>query len=158
EAVLREAFAARPVVGLAFELADTLILQGKIEGKGQAAEIMAVLRGAGLGDTLVRFLEAEALFQQKKWRAARGGVATARGVLTLAPDLGLRLNLMLAECYGRLGDDEQRLEALHRAGAGDQGADLARAKEVRALLEAGKLDQAITALSRLAIGGGNPQW
>jgi tetratricopeptide (TPR) repeat protein len=158
EAVLREAFAARPLVGLAFELADTLILQGKIEGKGQAAEFMALLRGAGLGDTLVCFLEAEVLFQQKKWKAARDELETARAVLTSAPDLGLRLNLMLAECYGRLGDDEQRLEALHRAGAGDQGADLARAEEVRALLETGKLDQAITALSRLAIGGSNPQW
>src|SRR5262249_35880830 len=64
EAVLRRAFAARPFSALAFELAEVLILQGKIDGKDQARDYLVLLQKAGLGDTLVRFLEAEILFRQ----------------------------------------------------------------------------------------------
>ena len=64
------AFQANPSIELAFVLAETLILQGKIEGKDEAAGYIALLQNAGLGDTLVRFLEAEILFQQKKWTEA----------------------------------------------------------------------------------------
>ena len=59
EAVLRQAYQANPALDLAFELAEILILQDKIEGKDQAGDYIARLRNAGLGDTLVRFLEAE---------------------------------------------------------------------------------------------------
>ena len=158
EAVLRRAFEATPLAGLAFELADTLILRGKFDGRGGAGEVMSLLRSAGFGDTLVRFLEAEALFQQKKWKEAIAELETARAVLASAPDLTLRINLMLAECHGRLGADEQRLEALRRAAQGDRGTELARLELVRALAESGRLDQAISTLSPLAITGANPVW
>ena len=86
-AVLRRAFAARPVAGLAFELADTLVLQGKIEGKDGADELMDLLRRTGFGDTLVRFLEAESLVQKSKAREHKWTDAIA-GSRRLVPSWG----------------------------------------------------------------------
>ncbi len=57
----------------------------------------------GLGDTYVPYLEAEILFQQKKWAEAIPKIEMARAVLRAAPQLAAQLNLMLAECYGRVG-------------------------------------------------------
>ena len=158
EAILRGAFEARPAVGMAFELADVLILEGKIEGSDGAEELIGKLRRAGLGDTLVRFLEAEILYQGKKWKEAIDALETARAVVTSAPELTLRINLMLADCHGRLGDDEKRLEVLRRAAEGRQGEDVARMELVRVLARSGQLDRAITTLSPLAVAGTNPQW
>ncbi len=160
EAVLRRAFEARPVGVLAFELADNLIAQDKkIDGKDGAADLIARLRAAGLGDTLVRFLEAEILFRQKdKLTEAIAELESARAVLGAAPELIQRINLMLAECHRRLGHDEQRLEALRRAAEGEQGADEARLVLTRELAQSGRLDQAISVLSPLAMTGRNPEW
>ena len=65
---------------------------------------------------------------------------------------------MLAECHGRLGSDEQRLEVLQRAAEGEQGRTTARLELVRALAQSGQLDQAIETLSPMAIAGSNPEW
>ena len=64
EAVLRRADRVNASVDLAFELAEVLIFQGKIEGDDQAEGYLARLRDAGFGETLVRFLEAEILVQE----------------------------------------------------------------------------------------------
>ncbi len=66
EAVLRQAYQANPSLDLAFVLAETLIVQDKIDGKDQAADYIALLRNAGLGDTLVRYLEAEILVPARR--------------------------------------------------------------------------------------------
>ena len=147
---MRQAYQANPSLDLAFDLAETLILQDKIEGKDQAADYIARLRNAGLGDTLVRYLEAEILFQQKKWAEAIPRIEMARAVLGADPQLTVQLNLMLAECYGRVGDDEQRLDALRQAAEGDQGPESARIELAQALARSGKLDQAVTILLPLA--------
>jgi tetratricopeptide (TPR) repeat protein len=158
EAVLRRSYEAKPIIGLAFELADVLILRGKVEGKDGAAALMNRLRAAGVGDTLVRFLDVEVLFQGKKWTEAIAELETVRAVLGSAPELTLRINLMLAECHRRLGADEQRLEVLRRAAEDRRGAETARIELVRALAQSGQLDQAISTLSPLAIAGTNPEW
>ncbi len=158
EVVLRRSFAARPVVGLAFHLADTLIRQGKIEGKDGAAEMVALLRRPGPGETLVRFLEAEVLLERKQWAEAIAELETARAVVVNVPELTLRINLMLAECHGRLGSEEQQLVALHRAADGKQGAEMARLEMVRLLAHSGRFDQAISFLAPMAIAGSNPEW
>ena len=156
--MLRQAFQARPLAGLAFELADTLILQGKFEGKEGAGHLMALLRRAGLGDTLVRFLEAEVLVRRKRWAEAIDELETARAILASAPDLSLRINLMLAECHGRMGSDDRRLDALRRAADGTHGGEAARLELVRALAESGRLDQAISVLAPMAVAGNNSEW
>jgi cellulose synthase operon protein C len=156
EAVLRQAFQAHPLVGLAFVLAETLINQGKIDGKDEARVYIALLQNAGLGDTLGRFLEAEVLFQQKKWAEAIFRIGLARSVLASDPQLTGQLNLMLAECYSRTGDEEQRLDALRQAAEGDRGPESARIELVQALARSGKLEQAVTIL--LPIADRRPEW
>jgi cellulose synthase operon protein C len=150
EAVLRQADQAHPSLDLAFELAETLISQNKIDGKDQAAGYIARLRAAGLGDTLVRYLEAQILYQSKKWAEATPKIEMARAVLNSNPRVAIPLSLMLAECYRHVGTDEQRLNALKQAAEGDRAPDSARIEFARALVRAGKLDQAVIVLVPLA--------
>ncbi len=152
ESVLRQADQANPSVNLAFELAETLIAQNKIDGKDQAAGYIARLRDAGVGDTLVRYLEARILYQRKQWAEAIPKLETARAVLRSLPRLAVPLNLMLVECYRRVGADEQRLDALREAAEGDRAPESTRIEFGRALARAGKLDEAVAVLSPLAEG------
>jgi len=156
EAVLQQSLEANPSHTLTFILAENLIRQDKIEGKDQAALYLARLRNAGLGDTLVRFLEAEILCQRQNWAEAIPKIEMARAVLAAGPQLTVQLELMLAECYDRVGDEEQRLAALRRAAAGDQGPESARIELAQTLARAGKLDQAVTILQPLAVR--KPEW
>jgi len=150
ESVLRQSFEANPSVYLAFELAENLIIQGKIEGKDRAARYIAYLRARGLGDTGVRYLEARILFQQQKWAEAIPKLEMARAVLKSDSALSSRLNLMLADCYKRLGSDEQQLDALRQAAEGENGPEMARLELARALARSGKLDEALEILLPLA--------
>ncbi len=152
EAVLRQAYEANPVLTLAFELADNLILQNKIEGKDQANDYIALLRNTGLGDAYVRFLDAEILFQQKEkdWAEVIPKIEKTRAVLRADPRLSARLNLMLAECYDRVGSAEQRLDALRQVADGDWGAGAARVAYAGELARSGKLDPALAILLPLA--------
>ena len=150
ESVLRRADQANPSVDLAFELAETLIAQNKIDDKDQAAGYIARLRDAGVGDTLVRYLEAQILYQRKQWAEAIPRIEAARTVLRSVPRLATPLNLMLVECYSRVGSDEQRLNALRQAAEGDRALESTRIEFGRALARAGKLDEAVAVLSPLA--------
>ena len=155
EAVLRQASQANPSLLLDFVLAENLILQDKIEGSGEAGEYIARLRNAGLSETLGRFLEARMLFQRKQWSEAIPKLEMASTVLRSDPQLTVSLDLMLAECYGRLGEEEKRLDALRRAAEGGQNTDFARIKLTQALVRSGKLDQAVTTLLPFTVR--NPQ-
>ena len=150
EGVLREADQAKPSLDLAFILADTLIGLDKIEGDDQAATYMARLRNAGLGDTLVRFLEIKILVRQKKWVEAIPRIEIARAILKADPQLAAKLNIMLAECYSHVGSVEQRLDALRQAAKGASAPEAARIEFAQALARSGKLDQALAILSPLA--------
>ena len=155
ESVLRQADQANPSVDLAFELAATLIAQNKIDGKDQAADYiarLARLRDAGVGDTLVRYLEVQILYQRKQWAEAIPRIEAARTVLRSVPRLAAPLNLMLVECYSRVGADEQRLDALRQAAEGGRALESTRIEFGRALARAGKLDEAVAVLSPLAEG------
>ena len=150
ESVLRQADQANPSLDLAFVLAENLIAQNKIDGKDQAAGYIARLRDAGLGETLVRYLEAQILYQRKQWAEAIPRLEAARTVLRSVPRLAGPLNLMLVECYSRVGADEQRLDALRQAAEGDRALESTRIEFGRALARAGKLDEAVAVLSPLA--------
>ncbi len=156
EAVLRRAFQANPVAPLAFELAENLVLQGKIDGKDGANESIAHLRRFGLGNTLVPFLEAEILLRRKAWSEAARRFEMARVVLSTSHELSNRIDLMLAECHGHLGAEEQRLDDLRRAVDGDRNAEGARVEFARALARAGQFDQAVTVL--LPVADRRPEW
>ena len=155
ESVLRQADQANPSLDLAFELAETLIAQNKIDDKDQAAGYIARLRDAGLGDTCVRYLEAQILYRRKQWAEAIPRLETARAVLKSLPQLALPLNLMLAECYSQVGSDEQRMDALRQSAEGDWAPQSTRIEFGQALARSGKLDQALTTLIPLA--GSKPE-
>jgi tetratricopeptide (TPR) repeat protein/predicted TPR repeat methyltransferase len=150
EEILRRADQARPSLDLAFARADNLIRQGKITSKDQADDTMTRLRKAGLGETLVRYLEAEILVRQQHWGEAIPQLEIARAILRADHRLTAGLNLMLAECYSRRGSAEQRLDALQQAAAGDEAPDSARIEFARALARSGQLDKALTILAPLA--------
>jgi len=185
EAVLRRALQANPVTVLAFALAENLIKQGKIEGKDGAAFYVSLLRTtlrtADLTDvkavnyleSSVRYLESEMLYgdaersvrqdtksdlQRRKWADAINKIEMARGLSDpdASPQLLVQLNLMLAECHRRMGDEEQRLDALRRAAEIDQGPDAARKDLAEALASSGKLEQAVAILLPLAVR--KPEW
>ncbi|MGO9923929.1 MAG: tetratricopeptide repeat protein, partial [Isosphaeraceae bacterium] len=183
EDVLRQALKANPVTSLAFELAQNLILQGKIEGKDGAAEYVVhlrkALRAAGLQDvdtvtrleTAIRYLEAEIGYfdaersvrqaleidlQRQKWRDAKQKIEMARALSGSDPHLLVQLDLMLADCHARMGDEEQRLDALRRAAEVEQGPDSARKDLADALARSGRLDQAVTILLPITVR--KPEW
>jgi cellulose synthase operon protein C len=156
EAVLRQAFQANPSLDLSFYLAENLILQDKIEGKDGAESFIALLQKAGLGDTLVRYLDAEMLFQRKKWKEAIPALEMARAVLRSDSQLIVQLDLMMAECHRRGGDEERRLDALRQAAEGDHGPESTRVEFAQALVRSGKLDQAVTIL--LPLADRRPEW
>ena len=156
EAVLRRAYQAVPSNELAFYLAENLISQGKLEGKDQAAGFIGLLQNAGFGDSLVRFLEAQAVFQQKNWKEAIPRLRQPGRSGKPIPKLIVQLDLMLAECYGRAGDEEQRLEALRRAAEGGRRPESARVGLAQALARSGKLDQAAATL--LPLVEQRPEW
>jgi tetratricopeptide (TPR) repeat protein len=158
EAVLRRAHHATPSVELTFLLAENLICQDKVDGQGQAAEYITRLRDAGLGldQTLIRYLEARILFQRKQWAEAIPKIEAARLNLRSSPQLTVALDLMLAECHGHMGSDEQRLATLRQVAKDGVAPESARIELVRALAFAGRLDQAAAAL--LPLAERRPEW
>ncbi len=149
EAILRQAFSSNPAVSLAFELAENLILQDKIEGKDQALDYTVLLRNAGLGDTLVMYLEAEILLRRQRWSEAIPRIKLARAALVSERRLTVKLDLMLAECYGNLGCDDQRLHVLAKVAEADQSLASVRIELAQALGRTGEFDKAIATLSPL---------
>ena len=157
EKVLRKANSANPSVAVIFTFAETLIVQGKIDGKDQAGDFIARLRNLGVGDSYAPYLEAEILFQQKKWAEAIPKIEKTRAVLRTDQGLTIQLNLMLAECYDRVGCTEKRLEALRRVADRDRGPESARIALAEALARTGKLDEALAILSPLALADRQPR-
>jgi tetratricopeptide (TPR) repeat protein len=150
EAVLRAAVAGNPEeLELWYLLADLLISQGKIDGKDQAADYLGRLRNRSVREGYLQYLEAGILLQRQRWPEAVAKIHTARSLLAADPSMMARLNWMLAQCYGRLGVNEQRLAALEQV-TGDEttgvAAGLARAD---ALARSGKLDEAMKIQSQV---------
>src|SRR6202042_954706 len=108
------------------------------------------LRSAGFGETLVRFLEVEILVQEQNWAKAIDLMERERALLRSFPRLSSRLDLMLADCYGRMGADELRLEALRRAADGDRGPESALIELARGMSASGQADRAIGILAMAA--------
>ncbi len=156
EEILRQSFQANHHVALALHLAETLILEDKIEGRDQANSYINLLRSHGLGDTYVPYLDAAILFQQKKWAQAVTKIETARVLLATEPGLAAQLDVMLAECHRHLGNEQERIQALRQAVERDKNADGAPIELTQALVRSGKLDQAISVLQPLAAR--RPEW
>ena len=73
----------------------------------------------------------------------------ARAVLSHDARLAVKLDLMLAECYGRLGSDDQRLNVLRKVAEADRSLESVRVELAQALGRSGDLDKAIATLAPL---------
>jgi tetratricopeptide (TPR) repeat protein len=140
EDVLRRAVAAYPSPELELILVETLIRTGKIEGPDQAREYIDRARNNGLAEGYVTYLEALILVQGERWPAAMAAIHAALSMLGSDHLITPKLNLMLAECCGRLGLPEKRMAALHAAVRDDASARPALAEE---LARSGDLKNAI---------------
>jgi predicted Zn-dependent protease len=149
ETALRHAIAANPKSELSYALAEALISQGKIDGKDQAEELVGRLRTISMREGYLQHLEARILVHRQEWSKAIAKIQTARSHLAADPARMANLNVMLAECYGRLGLEEQRLAALEQA-ADDETAGAAVGPALaEGLARAGKLDEAMEIHRRL---------
>jgi cellulose synthase operon protein C len=141
EAVLRKAIEVNPKAELDFVLADTLISLGKIEGKDQAKDFIERVASKGAVDGYVKYLEARLLVREERWPEAIAKIDMARALLASDRRISSRLSSMLADCYGRLGLYERRLDALHQVAADETD----RRRELAdGLARTGQLDKSFT--------------
>lgn len=143
EALLRQAADALPDdIEPQLLLAEILIRENKIEGDDGANEWIKRLSKAGLAEGYSRYLEALVNFRQENWSGAVDELNIARGLLAGNTTMIERIELLVSECLGRLGESQERLTALERAAKAGEGS-LARPVLAEALEKAGRIDEAI---------------
>ncbi len=150
ELVLRPVFQQSPSPELAFLLAETLILRSRIEGSDGARPLLDFLAAHGYRENYVRYLDARIEAQQGHWEKAIAKIQSAQAGLASDARVSAQLRLLLAECYGRLNLDEQRVAVLHSASEGSAPSQAAQLELARALAVANRLDEALTLLHPLA--------
>ncbi len=131
---------------LLWSMANLLIDTGQIE---EAEKIVGRLDSSGYPPTLVGYLRARIAFTRGEWLAACQGFEQVRGNLSLMPDLVKKVNLWLGKAYGKLGNTDQQIAAYRRALSTDRFFTPARLGIAEALLEAGRLDEAIAEYAHL---------
>ena len=96
------------------------LLDVRIEAResAEAADLLARLR-RDVASPVLDFHEARLLVQRDQWRQAAAILARVRPQLSSSPELGASASLLLAECYGRLGDADEELEAYQGAVVAD---------------------------------------
>jgi tetratricopeptide (TPR) repeat protein len=148
--VLRAAAQSNPNPELWYYLADFLITQDKPEAAAEAQLCVKRLRDGGAPEGYVQSLEARLLFRKEQWPAAISKINTARALLAKEPAMLTRLNLLLAECYRRMGDSASRMAALEEARKEETTGTLAGLTLARELVRSGKMDDAIAIHLQLA--------
>lgn len=142
-AILEQGVEALPDdLEIRFFLVDALISQRVQDQEPARAESLSDdelnamildLKKRGMAEGFTRYLEARVLFHDQQWSRAIRQINTARRLLAGLPDLVGRLDLMLAECHGRLGADEQQIVALRQAAERGATAPVARLELARRL-------------------------
>ena len=144
EMILRKGVAAVPGnVELKIDLLESLIPQGKIDGEDGATSWIERLRQLGLVDGYAQYLEGQVAMVQQKWPQAISRLDSARALLAADPVVVSRINLMLADCYRRMGNRERQITALERAARGKATAAVASPLLAQIMESEGRLDDAI---------------
>lgn len=89
------------------------------------------------------YLRGRLLMREGNWNEALRELETLRTDALGMPALAAQLNLLLAACHERRGDREAQVEALRRALALDPNHLAARVAHANALLNAGRLEDAL---------------
>lgn len=144
EEVLRQGIARLPGrPELLFQLAVTLLGQGKVDGKNEALDVIKDLQGMGLADGYSQYLEARVLMNRQRWADAASHLNSARSFLAADRQISSEINLYLAECYRRLGTEEMRIDALERASANRNTTTLFGPELAQAMEKSGRIDEAV---------------
>jgi tetratricopeptide (TPR) repeat protein len=115
----------------------------------RAGEILGRLR-AGPLTPLADVLAARLAMRKGAWAEALAALEKARGVLPVASDLAGQVNLLLAECHGRLGNPEQQLQAARTELTRRPASVPARRMVAVVLAQLGKVEEAILEYRTLA--------
>jgi tetratricopeptide (TPR) repeat protein len=136
---------------LLWHLAEALARTGSRE---EVDNLRSRLRRAGFPGARLEYLTALQLVHKKEWADAARALEAARGRL----DEGLRkqADLLLGQCYERLGDADAQLEAYRRAVDRDPSWLPARFRLGSALVAKGKLEEAYLEYRRLTLLPGAP--
>ena len=147
EAVLRRGIAAVPSnLALKILLAETLISENKLEGEEGALSWIERLRRLGLAHGYARYLDGRVSMASQRWDEAINSLENARALLVADTMIMPRIHLMLAECYGRVGAEEHRLDALRSVVESDHAPVSARGELARSLARSDNPDRSIAML------------
>ena len=140
-------------IDLRLLLADVLVNLRDFEG---AQEEIAELARRNAPRPAIEFLQARLAMAQDDWLAARGQLELA--ATGGSGDLRFRVevHLLLARCYGELGQTELEIATYERALRIWDGSADARIGLARALAEAGRLDEALSHYDRVLHVAGVP--
>jgi len=129
-------------------LADVLLQQDAIaEAENTIAELSAVI---GPANPLVGLLEARVLLQQRKWLPAKAKLEQVRPLVAGSDEQTRQVDLYLGQCYERLGQFDEQLEANRRVLSDDPSSLAARVGAASALVASGKPDEALNEFEAVA--------
>jgi predicted Zn-dependent protease len=152
-AALRRGLTALPHDGaLVPALADLLIDEGKLD---EARPLIARLRKDGGPAEVADYLDARVLMQRGRWAEACALLERLRG-RSAAAGWAVQVEMCLGQCYERLGETEESLAAYRGAVKLDGSVALARLGLGAALLEAGKVEEALAELQQVADAAAPP--
>lgn len=148
--ILRDGIGALPDdPDLRFLLADVLAARGATsELETQAQELQRLGYGV-VGDYYAAYAQANA----RDWTAARKNLldkVVSKDAFGNNPMMRSRVSLLLARCYGAVGDIERQRTALASAVRDDPNNGIARATWIADLAAQGEIDRAITEYRAMA--------
>ena len=139
-AVLEDGLKATPNgFDLMVPLADLLVHQGDTV---RTAELLRRLETRKAPGTQVKYLKARIAMREQQWQQAVTMIEGLRSEIVGLPGLDIQLNLLLATCFGKLGDPAAEEKAYQRATNGDPKNVTARVGLGNLYLNLGKFEAA----------------
>jgi tetratricopeptide (TPR) repeat protein len=129
---------------LLWALANLLIQQGQ-----EPTAEMARLAQRGVPTAEQDFLKARLLVNQRQWLQACRLLEKNQAALHRRPDLGKQADLLLGQCYGRLGNIDQQYAAYRRAVTADPLWEPACVGLASVQAAQGQIDDALTTYRRI---------
>ncbi|MEI7782005.1 MAG: tetratricopeptide repeat protein, partial [Planctomycetota bacterium] len=121
-------------------LGDALLQTNKLAEVEQA--IARLKEAIGNSSPAVGLLEARLLIAQNRWMQAKSRLEGVRPLVAGSEDLTRQVDLYLGQCYERLGQFDEQLDANRRVLTDDPTSLAARVGAASALLAGGKADEA----------------
>jgi tetratricopeptide (TPR) repeat protein len=131
---------------LRYNLAELLIQQGKL---AEAGDLLERLGKDSFSPALLDYLGARIDMRNSQWDKASARLLGARPQLARSPELSLRIQLLLGDCYGHLSTPDRQLGAYRHALEIDPLSITARVGLAATLLSLGRIDDAMAEYKRI---------